>query len=74
MFEKSSQEYCISVYCEAFEKGRVVIRQGDIGFNFYFILSGSVFVEMQEEDQKTGKKHNMIIGELALFAMKTVYF
>ena len=52
------------LYYESFEKGRVVIRQGDIGFNFYFILSGSVLVEMQEEDQKTGKKHNMIIGEL----------
>ena len=53
------------LYYESFEKGRVVIRQGDIGFNFYFILSGSVFVEMQEKDQRTGKKLNMIVGELS---------
>ena len=53
------------LYYESFEKGRVVIRQGDIGFNFYFILSGSVFVEMQETDQRTGKKLNMIVGELS---------
>lgn len=52
------------LYYESFEKGRVVIRQGDIGFNFYFILSGSVLVEMQEKDQRTGKKINMIVGEL----------
>lgn len=50
---------------ESFDKGRVVIRQGDIGFNFYFILSGSVLVEMQEKDQRTGKKLNMIVGELS---------
>lgn len=49
---------------ESFEKGRVIIRQGDIGFSFYFILSGSVLVEVQEEDQVTGKKHNQIVGEL----------
>lgn len=53
------------LYYESFDKGRVVIRQGDIGFNFYFILSGSVFVEMQEKDQRTGKKLNMIVGELS---------
>lgn len=53
------------LYYESFEQGRVVIRQGDIGFNFYFILSGSVFVEMQEKDQRTGKKLNMIVGELS---------
>ena len=53
------------LYYESFEKGRVVIRQGDIGFNFYFILAGSVLVEMQEKDQRTGKKLNMIVGELS---------
>lgn len=52
------------LYFEAFEKGRVVIRQGDIGFNFYFIVSGSVLVEVEEEDQSTGKKQNTVVGEL----------
>ena len=50
---------------ESFDKGRVVIRQGDIGFNFYFILSGSVLIEMEEKDHRTGKNLNMIVGELS---------
>ena len=52
------------LYYEAFERGRVVIRQGALGFNFYFIVSGGVLVEVQEGDQVTGRKHNMIVGEL----------
>ncbi|XP_064401623.1 uncharacterized protein LOC135347525 [Halichondria panicea] len=52
------------LYYESFKRRQVVIRQGDIGFNFYFILSGNVVVEMQEEDKKTGEKQTMIIGEL----------
>ena len=58
------KELASVLYYQAFERGRVVIRQGDIGFNFYFIISGSVLVEVQEEDQTTGKKHNMVVGEL----------
>ncbi len=58
------KELASVLYYETFEKGRVVIRQGDSGFNFYFIVSGSVLVEVQEEDQLTGMKHNMIVGEL----------
>lgn len=58
------KELASVLYYEAFEKGRVVIRQGDSGFNFYFIVSGSVLVEVQEEDPLTGAKHNMVVGEL----------
>ena len=49
---------------QQFEKGRVVIRQGDKGFNFYFIVSGGVLIEVQEEDPTTGGKHINIMGEL----------
>ena len=49
---------------QSFEKGRVVIRQGDVGFNFYFIISGSVLIEILQEDPITGTKHNHIVGEL----------
>ena len=58
------KELASVLYYEAFEQGRVIIRQGAVGFNFYFIISGSVLVEVQEEDQMTGKKHNTIVGEL----------
>lgn len=47
---------------ESFENGRVVVRQGDIGYSFYFIIQGSVLVEVQDKDTKPGTNH--IIGEL----------
>ena len=43
----------------------MVIRQGDVGFNFYFIISGSVLIEILQ-DPITGTKHSHIVGELAL--------
>lgn len=52
------------IYYEAFEKGRVVLRQGDMGFNFYFIVSGGVLIEVNHEDPQTGVKHNSIVSEL----------
>ena len=52
------------LFYHSFEKGRVIIRQGDQGFNFYFILSGSVLIEVQQEDPQTGTKHSNIMGEL----------
>lgn len=47
---------------ESFENGRVVVRQGDIGYSFYFIIQGSVLVEVQDKGSKS--KSNHIIGEL----------
>ena len=44
--------------------GRVFIRKGDVGFNFCFITSDSVLVEVLKEDPITGTKHNYIFGEL----------
>lgn len=47
---------------DSFEQGRVVVRQGDIGYGFYFIIQGSVYVEVQDKDAKAGSNH--IVGEL----------
>lgn len=47
---------------ESFGKGRVVVRQGDIGYSFYFIIQGNVLVEIQDKGSKLGTNH--IIGEL----------
>ena len=30
------------------EPGRVILRRGHVGFNFYFIFSGSVFVNIED--------------------------
>lgn len=30
------------------EPGRVILRRGHVGINFYFIYSGSVFVNVEE--------------------------
>ena len=58
------QELAHVLFYEVFEQGRVVIRQGDIGFSFYFIVSGSVLVEVQDKDPVTGGGRNNIVGEL----------
>lgn len=46
------------------EKGRVVLRQGDIGYYFYFIISGSVIVEIDTVNEDTGQAVKVIAGEL----------
>ena len=38
------------------EKGRVLVRQGHDGYNFYFVYSGSAFVQKEKVDEQTGKK------------------
>ena len=58
------QELAHVLYYEAFEKGRVVIRQGDTGYSFYFIVSGSVLVEIQDKDPIHDTVRNSIVGEL----------
>ena len=51
------------LFYHSFEKGRVIIRQGDQDFNYYFILSGSVLIEVQQEDPQTGtKQHHGRVG------------
>ena len=35
-------------------KGRVIVRQGHVGYNFYFIFSGSVFVQVDVLDTASG--------------------
>ncbi|KAL3879144.1 hypothetical protein ACJMK2_031455 [Sinanodonta woodiana] len=60
---------------DIFEKGRIVIRQGDPGTRVYFLLSGQVFLIQTETDPKSGAKRTIhlktltggsIFGELAL--------
>ncbi|XP_070537490.1 cyclic nucleotide-binding domain-containing protein 2-like [Ptychodera flava] len=52
------------LYYETFEEGRVVVQQGQPGMSFYFILSGTVSVEVKEADKVTGESHRQVIGEL----------
>ena len=58
------QELAHVLFYEVFEKGRVVIRQGDVGYSFYFIVSGSVLVEVQDKDPVSGVVRTNIVGEL----------
>lgn len=58
------QELAHVLFYEVFERGRVVIRQGDVGFSFYFIVSGRVLVEVQDKDPLSGEVRNNIVGEL----------
>ena len=52
------------LFYDVFERDRVVFRQGDVGYSFYFIVSGSVLVEIQDKDPVSGVVRNNIVGEL----------
>ena len=49
---------------QAFDKDKVIIKQGDQAYSFYFIVSGSVLVEVTEEDQTAQNLETKIITEL----------
>ncbi|XP_070565316.1 cyclic nucleotide-binding domain-containing protein 2-like isoform X2 [Ptychodera flava] len=57
-FEKFTQkirlQICKMARYTCCEKGRVIVRQGHIGYNFYFIYAGSVFVQLELKDETTG--------------------
>ncbi|XP_072171995.1 uncharacterized protein [Diadema setosum] len=57
-FEKFTRrmrmEICRSARYNQCGKGRVIVRQGHIGYNFYFIFSGSVFVQLDVIDESSG--------------------
>eukprot|EP01137_Pigoraptor_chileana_P034344 Opistho-2@26754 len=67
-FEKYSKtvrhELCRVIRYERHETGRMVIRQGDPGRSFYFILSGSVRVNVKETDPLTGRSFTKQVDEL----------
>ncbi|KAH9519202.1 hypothetical protein Btru_074958 [Bulinus truncatus] len=57
------------------DKGRVVLRQDHIGYDFYFIFSGSVFIQIDIHDERTDTTYTNIenvlkrgegFGEIAL--------
>ncbi|XP_071500000.1 uncharacterized protein [Diadema antillarum] len=51
------------IYYDTFEEGRVIVRQGHPGLAFYFILSGSVIIEVTETDKRTGETNTRKMGE-----------
>ncbi|XP_028399067.1 cGMP-dependent protein kinase, isozyme 1-like [Dendronephthya gigantea] len=50
---------------QKFGAGRVVIQQGHLGASFYFIVSGTVTVQREEKDDRTGEKHVQVLGEMS---------
>ncbi|XP_062520482.1 uncharacterized protein LOC134195480 [Corticium candelabrum] len=52
------------LYYEAYEKGRVVVKQGDPGWSFYFVVVGTVNVEVTEKDPVSGESRCHVVGEL----------
>ncbi|KAK7473624.1 hypothetical protein BaRGS_00035102 [Batillaria attramentaria] len=69
------EKFTDSMRTKMCNKGRVVLRQGHYGQDFYFIFSGSVFIQIDLVDAKTGEvtpsTENIIrsgesFGEIAL--------
>lgn len=50
---------------QMFGSGRIVIQQGHMGFSFYFIVSGTVTVQREEKDDRTGEKHIQFLGQMS---------
>nr|XP_054761661.1 uncharacterized protein LOC129268101 [Lytechinus pictus] len=80
-FEKFTRrmrmEICRAARYNECGKGRVIVRQGHVGFNFYFIFSGSVFVQLDILDESSGimttsnvntLRRGSSFGELALLS------
>ena len=45
------------------QEGRIVLKNGHVGLNFYFIYSGSVFVN-QEDETKQGRVFSRTVATL----------
>ncbi|CAH3124261.1 unnamed protein product, partial [Pocillopora meandrina] len=52
------------VYFQQFEDGRVIVKQGQPGRSMYFILRGTVFVQVAETDKIAGLRMKQIVGEM----------
>ncbi|RUS74029.1 hypothetical protein EGW08_018203 [Elysia chlorotica] len=67
-FDKFTDEIQMAL-CKAFilervEEGRIVLKNGHIGLNFYFIYSGSVFVN-QEDETRGGRVFSRTVATLS---------
>ncbi|XP_068758583.1 cyclic nucleotide-binding domain-containing protein 2-like [Montipora capricornis] len=52
------------VYYQKFGNGRVIVQQGHPGRSMYFIVSGSVLVQLAKKDKTSGKIKKQIVGEM----------
>lgn len=66
-FDKFTDEIqmalCKAFMLERIEEGRIVLKNGHVGLNFYFIYSGSVFVN-QEDETKQGRVFSRTVATL----------
>nr|XP_004225769.1 uncharacterized protein LOC101242145 [Ciona intestinalis] len=52
------------MHFETFEDGRVIIQEGHQGFSMYFIVTGSVMVQVSQVDNRTGERKNHVVSEI----------
>ncbi|XP_039267857.1 cGMP-dependent protein kinase 2-like [Styela clava] len=53
------------MHFETFEDGRVMLQEGHQGFSMYFIVAGSVIVQVSQEDGRTHEKRTQTVGEIS---------
>ena len=51
------------LHYETMSRGSEVIKQGDLAYSFYVVLSGSVKAEKERLTQ-TGSKYSVVVGEI----------
>jgi len=68
LFKKFSpiikRELAKSLNFECFEDGRIIIQQGHPGISLYFVVKGSVAVQVATTDKATGNVYKQIVNEI----------
>lgn len=61
---QTKRELARVITYQKFGPGRIVLQQGHHGRNMYFILKGSVSIQVASVDPKTGDTYNQIVSEI----------
>ena len=51
------------IHYEAYEDGRVILQEGQFGVSFYYVVTGSVLLEVNFIDKTTGETNQQIVNE-----------
>ena len=58
------KELCKFLFHESFPDGKIIIQQGHVGFSLYFVVKGSVAVEVTITDINTGRSYRQLVTEI----------
>ena len=62
--------------CSSVSENRVIVRRGHVGIHFYFVYSGSVFVNVLDVDNKgnTFVRTENVLGKGDCFGVRLILY